>query len=118
MLHYNPEHAPPPQQWLELDELERIHLAEEYHRASRIQLPNLQVHAVFHTLVENQIAENFDYVVCAMNRLAAEGLSRHDCIHAVASVLTEQIYNTSAGEKTTSYPAALERLTAKSWREG
>ena len=43
MNHYDPEHAPNPEQWLALDEQVRIDLAEEHHRVARIKLPNLTI---------------------------------------------------------------------------
>ena len=123
MNRYDPDHAPNPEQWLALDEQVRIHLAEEHHRVTRIKLPNLKAHAVFHAIVENQIAENLESVVRAMARLTAGGLSRHEAIHAIASVLAEdmhELFNATANEKSSSaiYNAAVERLTAKSWRDG
>lgn len=123
MNRYDPDHAPNPEQWLALDEQVRIHLAEEYHRTKRIKLPNARAHAAFHAIVENQIAENFESVVRAMARLSAEGLSRHESIHAIASVLAEHIqelFSTTADEKHSAaiYSAAVERLTAKGWRGG
>ena len=84
MTLYEPEVPPDPAEWLALDEQERIQLAEAYHRAARIKLPNVKVHAVFHAIIENQIAEGLDPVLRAMKRLANEGLSRHDAIHAIA----------------------------------
>ena len=77
MNRYDPEHAPDPAEWRALDEQVRIQLAEEHHRVARIKLPNLKAHAVFHAIVENQLAENIEPVVRAMARLTAEGLSRH-----------------------------------------
>lgn len=123
MNHYDPDHAPNPEQWLALDEQVRIHLAEEYHRAKRIKLPNVKAHAVFHAIVENQIAENLESVVRAMARLTAEGLSRHESIHAIASVLAEHIhelFNITVDEKHSAaiYSSAVERLTARGWRGG
>lgn len=120
---YDPEHAPNPEQWLALDEKTRIRLAEEHHRAARIKLPNLKAHAVFHAIVENQIAENTESVVRAMARLTAEGLPRHEALHAIASVLAEHIhdlFNAKADENNSAalYNAAVERLTARSWRGG
>ena len=78
MTRYDPGVAPDPAEWLALDEQERIELAEAHHRAARIELPNAKVHAVFHTIVENQIAGGLESVVRAMARLQHEGLSRHD----------------------------------------
>jgi len=119
---YDPEHAPDPEQWLALDEQERILLVEAHHRMARIKLPNLTAHAIFHAVVENQIAENLESVVRAMARLTAEGLSRHEAIHAIASVLGEHIvelFNGNVdGNSAETYNAAVERLTARDWRDG
>ena len=56
MQRYDPLNAPDPQQWLLLDEKERLGLVEDYHRQARVELPNAKVHAVAHVIVENQIA--------------------------------------------------------------
>jgi len=118
---YDPEYSPNPEQWLALDEQVRVDLAEEHHRIARIKLPNLKVHAALHAIVENQIAQNLESVVRAMTRLTAGGLSRHEAIHAIASVLAEHIYELSdsavnENNSASIYNAAIERLTAKSWR--
>jgi hypothetical protein len=118
---YDPEHAPNPEQWLALDEQERFALVEAHHRRARIKLPNLKIHAVFHAIVENQIAEGMESVVRAMTRLRTQGLSRHDAVHAVASVVAAHMHDLvqNKGDAATSnsiYGAAVERLTAKSWR--
>ena len=55
-LQYDPLEAPEPEEWLAIDEAERIHLTQDYHRRARIRLPNEKLHAVFHVVVENQIA--------------------------------------------------------------
>lgn len=124
MHQYDPERAPNPEEWLELDEQERIFLIEEHHhRHSRTRLPNLTAHAVFHALVENQIAEGLEPVSRAMARLAKEGLTRHDAVHAIASVVAEHIHdlfktNDESAISQSRYNAAVERLNAKSWHDG
>lgn len=123
MHQYDPERAPNPEEWLALDEQERIILAEQYHRAARTKHPDLTAHAVFHAIVENQIAEGLEPVVRAMMRLAKEGLTRHDAVHAIGFVLANHIhdlFNSKDGATTSQarYNAAVERLTAKSWRKG
>lgn len=123
MNRYDPDKTPNPEQWLALDEQTRIRLVEDHHRAARTKLPNLKVHATFHAIIENQIAENTESVVRAMARLVAEGLSRHEAIHAVGSVLAEHIhdlFNAKADQNNSVaiYNAAVERLTAKGWRGG
>jgi len=84
---YDPETAPDPSEWLELEEEERIRRIASCHRRLKAKLPNLQVHAALHSVVENQIAKELQTVRETVTRLQAEGLSRHDAIHAVGSVL-------------------------------
>ena len=122
MKRYDPEVPPDPAEWLRLDEQERIQLIEEHHREQRIELPNLKLHAVFHAIVENQIAEQFESSLRGLTRLTAEGLSRHDALHAMGSVVAEHLYETmrskdedSAASAQARYNAAVERLTAKEW---
>ena len=124
MRSYNADETPEPRQWLALGEEERIQLTERYHRAERIKLPSVRAHAAFHSIVENQIAEGVQAVVRTMERLAKQGLTRHDCIHAVSWVLAQHLYEMATTKKqdTTEvvnarYAAAVERLDAKSWRE-
>ena len=123
MTTYDPEVAPDPTSWLALDERERIRLAAAHHRAVRIKLPSVETHALFHAVVENQIAEGLDCVVRAMARLMREGLSRHDALHAIGSVVAEHLYaiarKTKDDPKTiqTQYNAVVEQLSAKEWRQ-
>jgi hypothetical protein len=56
-----------------------------------MMLEHDKAHAVFHVIVENQIAENLESALRAIVRLRVEGLDRHDAIHAVASVLFEHV---------------------------
>ena len=56
MQRYDPLEAPDPEEWLELDEQERIDLVREYHRRAGIHLPNEKLHATLHAIVEAQIA--------------------------------------------------------------
>ena len=80
------------------------------------------MHACIHVVVENQIAERLEPVVRAMGRLMNEGLSRHDALHAVGSVLSDHfidLYQTedevSADTVNARYFANVERLTAEGW---
>ena len=122
-LQYDPLEAPEPEEWLAIDEAERIHLAQDYHRRARVRLPNEKLHAVFHVVVENQIALGDEMPVqSTVRRLMAEGLDRHEAIHAIASVLAEFMHDlvNNAGSSTVSnqaYFTALQRLTAESWLE-
>jgi len=120
---YNPFETPGPQEWLDLDEEERLRLVEDYHRRARVRLPNAKLHAVMHVIIENQIAlGNETPVQRTAQRLMDEGLDRHDAVHAIGSVLAGHMLDltrqpSTGGDPNQSYYAALERLTAESWRE-
>ena len=118
MNKYDSETNSDPNEWLALNEDERISLVEDYHRDLRISLPKSMrhVHAVMHVIVENQLAMNEDPVVRALARLKTEGLSRHDAVHAIGSVLSEPIYDLlqekdSAYVAQARYDAWFERIT-------
>lgn len=122
MRDYDPEFAPDPEDWLALDEQERIYLVEAHHRACRIKLPNVEAHAAFHAIVENQIAEGLESVVRAMPRLMSEGLSRHEALHAIGTCLAAYLFevlNTKdeddANTALVRYNAEVERLSASGW---
>ena len=123
MRHYDPEVPPAASEWLALDEQERIQLVETHHRAVRIKLPNVKVHACFHAIIENQIAEGLEPVVRTLARLMNEGLSRHDALHAIGSVVADHFFEAMhtkddgfASTAHARYNAAVERLTVKEWR--
>ena len=63
MTRYDPDTSPAPQNWLQSDEGERIQSVTTYHRRQRIKLPNEQLHAVIHVIVENQLALGEQVVV-------------------------------------------------------
>ena len=110
--------APDPARWLALDEQRRIQLAEKHHRAARTRLPNLKAHAIFHAIVENQIAEDLDPVVRAVSRLTGEGLTRHEAIHAIASVLAAHLRDlsnatTDESDSAATYTDAIEKLICR-----
>jgi hypothetical protein len=118
---YNPLKAPDPEQWLALDEDERIRLALEYHARARIEAPNANAHATLHVIVENQIALGDETPVrLKASQLMAQGLDRHDAIHAIASVLMKHLGDVMnnpepAADANQHYYAALRRLNARSW---
>ncbi len=123
MDQYDPHVAPDPEDWLALDEGERILLVEDHHRRIRVSLPKRArtLHASMHVVVENQLALADKPVVRALNRLVREGLSRHDAVHAIGSVVAVEIYDLLIGQDIpetarTRYYAAIERLTTASWR--
>ena len=124
MDRYDPDIMPDAKEWHALDEAERLALVEGYHRDARIALPKTarQLHATIHTVVENQLALNDEPVVRALARLMKEGLSRHDAVHAVGSVVAEHIYDLLKLKDTpetthAQYYAAIERLTVAEWHK-
>ena len=122
MQRYDPLEAPDPEEWLALDEQERVDLVWDYHRRARIRLPNAKVHAVLHAIVEAQIALADETPARrTAQRLMDEGLDRHEAIHAIGLVLAEFMHDLlkeplSGTSPNVPYFAALERLTAEDWR--
>jgi hypothetical protein len=87
---YDPHEHTNPDAWLELDESERMQLVSRYHRRQRIRLPKETIHAVVNVIVENQVALGDEFPAKAvLLRLMKEGLDRHEAIHAIGSVLSE-----------------------------
>src|SRR5262245_7758198 len=121
---YNPLKTPDPQEWLALDEGERLRMVEDYHRRVRVRvrLANAKAHAVMHVIIENQIALGDETPVqLTAQRLMDEGLDRHDTIHAIGSVLVGYMFDltrrpATGGDPNQPYFAELERLTAERWR--
>jgi hypothetical protein len=122
MPRYDPLEAPDPDEWLALDEQERLDLVQEYHRRARIRLPNAKVHAVLHAIVEAQIARADETPARrTAQRLMDQGLDRHEAIHAIGWVLAEFMQDLlrapqSDTDPNVPYFAALDRLTADDWR--
>ena len=121
MKTYDPEVGPAATEWLAIDEAERIGLVESYHRRRRIKVPKLRLHATIHVIVENQIALGEAVVIDALARLRSEGLTRHDALHAIATVLAENIYEilksppAETSDPNRPYFDRLRRLTAAEW---
>jgi hypothetical protein len=121
-LRYDADKAPDPQEWLELDESERIDLVIEYHRRRELQVgQSAKAHACTHVVVENQVAMNDPTIVpVTLDRLMQEGLDRHDAVHAIGSVFIQIFYDEATGNKhadiNAQYGREVAKLTAASWR--
>jgi hypothetical protein len=121
MQTYDADKEPSATEWLAVDEAERIALVESYHRRRQIRVPQLTLHATIHVVVENQIALGEAVVIDALVRLRAEGLTRHDAVHAIGMVLAENIYEilksppAQASDPNPPYFDRLRRLTAAEW---
>lgn len=123
MEEYDPDRDLAAEEWLDLDEQERMMLVEDYHRGQRIRMPNVAAHAVVHAIVENQLALGGPVVVATFARLRGEGLDRHDAIHAIGSVLAGQVHSLltnpeSQEQPNERYREALGKLSASEWRAG
>ena len=124
MVRYDADHPPDPEAWLALDEGTRIGLVSEYHRRHHRGTPRIRLHSTFHTIVENQLAEKVETVVQTLARLQNEGLTRHEAIHAIGSVLAAQVFDilksqpSGESDPNQAYATELRALTAAKRRAG
>jgi len=123
MTLYDPDQAPDPVSWLDLDEAEQVNLIVEYHRNSGQQEPEggWELHAALHVIVENQLAMKSENVPKTVAKLIRQGLSRHDAVHAIGAVIGSDIFAIAKhGESFNAkkYRKRLDKLTAKRWRQG
>lgn len=125
-MRYDANVAPDPAAWRALDNTEAAGLVLRYHRRERPHppAPNQRVHALFHVIVENQVAMGDEIPTAAtVERLMSEGLSRHEAIHAIGSLLAKDIHRLlkEGGDEPDysreEYHRQLRALTARSWRE-
>ena len=122
-LQYDPDRHVDPHAWLEFEESERIAAVKEYHRLTKVRLPNENLHATTHVIVENQVALGDTYPVqSVLFRLMEQGLSRHDAIHAIGQVLAERLFAAlkekgQPADLNAEYLEKLSRLTAESWKK-
>jgi hypothetical protein len=122
---YDPDVGPDPADWLALEEGQRLRRARDYHERYDALLAEPEAHAAFHVVIENQIAMGDETPAReALDRLMAEGLSRHEAVHALGSVLAETIVATAHGgggedaerSRADAYNDAIARITAEDWR--
>ncbi len=123
MERYDPLQAPDPEVWLAMDDGDRTALVSQYHRRAHIELPNRRIHAALHAIVETQVAMGAETPVQrTLERLQAEGLDRHDAIHAIGSILARQLHalaqtgEAPGGDPNEWYRTELGKLTAKGWK--
>jgi len=121
-MRYDAQKAPDPEEWLELDESQRLDAVMAYHRRNRLSVgQSARMHAATHVIVENQVAMGDMTVVPAtLERLMQEGLDRHDAVHAIGSVFIQIFYDEATGNKhpdiNAEYGRQVAMLTAESWR--
>jgi len=119
-ISYDPTLGPEPRRWLEIDQFEALLAVESYHLQKRLRRRShgLRAHAVIHASVENQLAEDDPPAAGkALLRLIAQGLDRHEAVHAIGSVLAEQLGRAVQADSFDhrGYAAALGLLTAEVW---
>jgi len=118
-MSYDPKRGPDREVWLSLDEDERLDAVLRYHQRIRLRAGNVRLHAAVHAIVENQLAEGVASVTAALDRLTSEGLDRHEAIHAIGAVATEQIHHALKDSRpfdAAEYDRRLAALDAASWR--
>jgi uncharacterized protein DUF1841 len=117
---YDPDVGPDPAEWPALDEAERLRQVKDYHWRRDASSAHPDVHAAIHVAIENQIATDDETRARqALDRLMAEGLTRHEALHALGSVLTEMIVAAADGKEpfqTQAYNDAIARITVEGWR--
>ena len=120
-MRYDPLCDPDPAEWLAMDEHTRLRLVEDHHKRARIRLPNRRLHAAMHAIVENQIALGGEVPARdTLTRLMAEGLDRHEAVHAIGTALAEHMHALmtagATGDPNAAYDQRLRELTAEKWR--
>ncbi|WP_425511222.1 DUF1841 family protein [Pseudomarimonas salicorniae] len=81
------------------------------------------MHSTIHAVVENQLAQGQPVEArAALARLLQGGVTRHDAIHAIGSVLAEHLFPVLREAEVPqefnrlSYVRGLAKLTARKWR--
>ena len=123
MKSYDPNLNMRAEEWLAMDESERILLVERYHRKNRDLAENARLHAIVHVVVENQLSSADGKAArIALERLMSEHVTRHAAIHAIGSVVAKQMFAILKDAENkqvfdnAAYEFALENLEAWQWR--
>ena len=118
---YNPAKNPEPKEWLALDEHIRLDLISQFHEDHGEFGESMELHAGIHAVVETQLAMDAPNVRSALGRLQKSGLTRHEAIHAIGSVVAEHIHDLMASqdvdsdEANSQYYEKLRTFTAEDW---
>ncbi len=126
MSTYNPLIEPDKDEWLESSEYDRIDAVREFHENfdddEFEEDGALSIHSTLHVIVENQLAMGVELIPETIAKLTRQGLDRHEAIHAIGAIISEDIFYIVRGVKTDfspkQYRRKLEKITAKRWRKG
>ena len=105
--------------WLELDETERLSRVEDAHQRDGSPVgENPRVHAAMHVIVENRLAAKDEPVIAAFERFRIAGVDRHETVHALASVVAQQLFDITAEQRafTPEDDLAFADLDPDDWR--
>jgi hypothetical protein len=121
---YNPDQPVNSKNWLELDEAIRIELVHDFHSELDLEMADeaLSLHSTIHVLVENQLAMGVEFIPETIAKLTRQGLNRHEAIHAIGALISEDIFDVLNGNaeefSQKKYRRKLEKITAKRWLKG
>jgi hypothetical protein len=123
-VRYNPLVQPNAKRWLKTDETERLRSVLDCHRRAGFDLPAEQAHTAIHSAVETQVAMGGETPAAeTLKRLMAEGLDRHEAIHAIGSVLAGHMWELlrsdvpEGTDLNAAYYEQVRNLTAERWFE-
>ena len=120
-MRYDPEVAPDRVEWLATTEADRLVAVRRHHQSVPHDTGSPQLHAAIHVAVETQLAERHPAATDAMSRLVADGLRRHEALHAIGSVVAAEMFDIVKSKRThdpEAYSSKLQHLTAAAWRAG
>ncbi len=121
---YNPNTSIDAESWLALDEEARMALVYAFHSGLDLDMTEdaLRVHASLHVIIENQLAMGVELIPETFAKLKRQGLKRHEIIHAIGAIISEDIFNIASGVidefSPKKYRRKLEKITAKRWLKG
>lgn len=120
-MRYDADRSPDADEWLDADESERLEAVEAHHRTVKEHppMPRPRLHAAIHAVVETQLASGAPPEARrALERLIAGGLSRHEAIHAVGTVVAEATRAAMEGRPfdAQDFARELDGLTVERWR--
>jgi len=120
-MQYDPQAAPDPAIWLATPDADRLDAVRRHHKKKKFRGGRLELHTAIHVAVETQLAEGHPDATAALRRLLAEGLDRHEALHAIGSVVAAEMFDIAKSHRThdpQAYSDKLRQLTAASWRSG